>query len=356
MAEERPGATPPRPLRAVCCAPAASPEWRWLVDTAPDLPVAWTFVYKRPPGPVARRLRRPDPVLVETCWRAVRQARRLDADLLVSHEAEMTFWCAVFARLTGLRARHVAYSFNYPFRPRQPRRAAMRLALRSVAEFVVYSTMERSLYGAYFGVPEGRIRFAPWRMSRPHSDGTPPPVAGAYVAAVGEFGRDYRHFAEAAARLPETPFVVVARRRSFPAGLALPPNVRLVFDLAPGAAFDVLAQATVTALPLAGDRIAAGHITLVATMLLGAPVVATASSGIADYVRDGETELTYPALDAAALAERLRRLLEDAPLRRRLAEAGRRFAEAHCSEAEAERDYRRFVAREIERLSRSYLP
>ncbi len=55
----------------------------------------------------------------------------------------------------------------------------------------------------------------------------------------------------------------------------------------------------------------------------GLPVVVPATAGVAEVL---PAALTVPPEDAAALAAALRRLLDDAPLRRRLGEANRRAA------------------------------
>jgi hypothetical protein len=52
------------------------------------------------------------------------------------------------------------------------------------------------------------------------------------------------------------------------------------------------------------------------------PLVATAAAGARQYVTDGATGLLCPIDDAAALADCLRRVLDDAPLRRAIAAAG----------------------------------
>lgn len=56
-------------------------------------------------------------------------------------------------------------------------------------------------------------------------------------------------------------------------------------------------------------------------MAAGTPIVATRAGGIPEIVHDGETGLLVPARDSAALGEAVVRLLKDAALARRLAEA-----------------------------------
>ena len=54
------------------------------------------------------------------------------------------------------------------------------------------------------------------------------------------------------------------------------------------------------------------------------PVVATPVGGTPEVVSDGETGLLVPPRDPEALAQALRRVLEDPALARRFGEAGRR--------------------------------
>lgn len=65
---------------------------------------------------------------------------------------------------------------------------------------------------------------------------------------------------------------------------------------------------------------------LLEAMALGVPVAAAAAAGNLDLIKDGENGLLFPDADPAALAQVLNRLLADAPLRQKLAEAGRHTA------------------------------
>lgn len=78
-------------------------------------------------------------------------------------------------------------------------------------------------------------------------------------------------------------------------------------------------------------------------MSCGAACVVTASGGVAEYAVDGENALVVPPRDTAALAAALLRLVEDAPLRERLAARGLETAGRFTWERTAER-YRAFLA------------
>jgi glycosyltransferase involved in cell wall biosynthesis len=61
---------------------------------------------------------------------------------------------------------------------------------------------------------------------------------------------------------------------------------------------------------------------LVDAMAASKPTVATTAGGIPEVVVDGETGFLVPPRDPQALADRLVRLLKDAPMRARMGEAG----------------------------------
>lgn len=63
--------------------------------------------------------------------------------------------------------------------------------------------------------------------------------------------------------------------------------------------------------------------TWVEAMAAGLPVVASAVAGPRDYIRNEETGLLFPPGDTMAAAECLKRIMTDAPLRQRIAKAGR---------------------------------
>ncbi len=102
----------------------------------------------------------------------------------------------------------------------------------------------------------------------------------------------------------------------------------------------LLAGADIFALPSHFEGL---PMSVIEAMLCGLPVVATAIRGPREQVLDGETGLLVPPRAVDALAAALRRLVADAPLRRRLGDAGRERALALYDEA-------RVVSRTVELL------
>lgn len=121
------------------------------------------------------------------------------------------------------------------------------------------------------------------------------------------------------------------RLEALVAALDVGDRVELPGPLPRAALVDLIPHATAFAAPCVvgadGNRDGLPTV-LVEAMALGVPVVATPVTGIPELVADGETGLLVPERDPAALAAALRRLLEDAPLRARLAGAARARVES----------------------------
>jgi glycosyltransferase involved in cell wall biosynthesis len=90
-------------------------------------------------------------------------------------------------------------------------------------------------------------------------------------------------------------------------------------------ALDIVVHATVVPEPF-GLVVAEG-------MACGRAVIASAEGGAAEIVRDGEDALLHEPGNVQALADAIRRLVEDGALRQRLGRAGRRSAEVRFDRA-----------------------
>ena len=104
---------------------------------------------------------------------------------------------------------------------------------------------------------------------------------------------------------------------------------------------DLLAAADILACPSRHEPL--GNV-VIEGWAHGLPVVAAASDGPRELVRDGETGLLVPVEDAAALAAALASVIADGPLRARLTAAGRAAYEADFTEARVVARYLAFFA------------
>jgi len=171
-----------------------------------------------------------------------------------------------------------------------------------------------------------------------------PPSAAerGYVLSVGDDGgRDYPSLLEAAVRLDRE--VVIRTGQSLQLDAARHAPVRRIAErLTFPALRRLYADAAVVVVPLA-DRPHAGGVTAVLeAAAMGRAAVVSASAGVRDWCRDGETCLIVPCGDAAALHAAIRCLLDDPGLRDRLGRNARAFAER---EGSTEAFAKRFAAR-----------
>ena len=223
-----------------------------------------------------------------------------------------------------------SHSFNFTVLPGPLKRRIFSLALQRVERFAVFSQMERALYASAFKLDASKIDFIHWGVSPPEVE-REPIVSGNYVCSIGGNARDYQTLMDAARLMSNTKFVVVARPQNM-VGLDVPSNVTVRTNLPFSDAMNILGHSRLLALPLTGSEVPCGHVTIVAAMHLGKPIVVTESTGVTDYVENGVTGLTVKTGSASDLVCAVQSLLKDESLLDPLANSGQRFAATHCSE------------------------
>jgi len=298
------------------------PAWQWISHHLPEF--EWVFVRAPAPGGgVLSKLAR-----LRCAFQAARAAR--SADLVVSLGPGLGSALEIARRIIGVTTQHCSYYLNFDHMPYGLTRKRQALPYRMIDRFVVSSTMERSLYSAHFGIDPERIDVILWSVN--------PPVAtdrrlveGDYICAVGGNARDYAMLVRIARSRPHMQFVIVARPANLE-GLDIPPNVTSFCNIPFSDTMAIVRDARAMALPLIATDTPCGHVTIVAAFYLGTPVAATDSTGITDYIHDGENGLIAESGSDEALRNALDRLWNDPALANRIGEAGRAFASAHCAE------------------------
>ena len=309
--------------RIVALHEITDPAWRWISHHMPEYD--WQFVFAPPAtGGVLNRVKRQMAGL-----RAAQLAS--SADLAISFGAGLASVLEFGRRVRAVKTPHCCYFLNYDRLPHGFTRTRQARAYKSVDRFVVSSTMEHLLYTEHFNLDPKRFDVILWGVNPPEVSNERL-VDGDYVCAVGGNARDYSMLMDVARARRHIPFVVVARPANLE-GLDVPANVRTLTNIPFPDAMAVIRDARVMALPLKTTETPCGHVTIVGAFYLGTPVAVTASTGIEDYVTDGETGLVTPTGSADAMASAIDRLWLDPVLAARLGAAGQVFAKSHCTEA-----------------------
>jgi glycosyltransferase involved in cell wall biosynthesis len=159
------------------------------------------------------------------------------------------------------------------------------------------------------------------------------PATQPYVLSVGnDYSRDFETLAAATRRCAAMPgfdhrFIVLSTRAISGAGSALEVRRDKVSYVDLRALY---AGASVVVLPL-HDMVHAGGInTLLEAMSMACPLVVSASRGIADYVRPGETAVSVGVADPDALTAAIVRLTRDRAEASRMGRNARRFVLDTC--------------------------
>ncbi len=123
------------------------------------------------------------------------------------------------------------------------------------------------------------------------------------------------------------------------------PQIEILKTRPPEEALQVISQAMVLVLPSRCEGM--GRV-LIEAMAAGIPVIGSDVGGIPSMVHDGENGFLFPSGDAEALRVQLRKLLEDASLRRRMGDSGYRRAHAELNEQRYVDGFTRMIRATIE--------
>ncbi|MBJ6123113.1 glycosyltransferase [Sphingomonas mollis] len=317
-----------------------APGWRWLADRIDA--VDWHFhdIPQQRTGSRGEKLAR-----LARSLKAVFAARH--SDLILSFGPGNAAAIELARRILRVSVPHANYFFNYTPLPPPAQSASRGKLLADIGLLVVSAESERTQYAQHFGLNPAILETVLWGVGMPVVDTAYTVPAGPYVCSIGGNNRDYPMLLAAAALLPDTRFLIVARPVNM-VGLTVPANVEVRTNIPFEAAMAVIAGAEAIILPMADRAVAAGHVTIVNAFLLETPVIATEAPGIADYVINGQTGILTVEHDAKAMADAITALLNDPARRKAIAATARTFALERCSE----QNYIDHLPKVVERLRR----
>jgi glycosyltransferase involved in cell wall biosynthesis len=257
---------------------------------------------------------------------AARVLHRYDA--VLSDGEHVGVPLAVLMRLLRISTPHVMIGHHITTAAKRPLIRALRSEAQ-VRRILVHSSRQMELAVRELGMPADRMALVPYCADT--SFWSPRPVAEErLIVAAGQEHRDYATLAVACQGLTAQVHIALGSLHS-PAAhqrrlSSWPDNVRVGFA-DHRTLRDLYARARVVAVPLVNTDFQAGVTTLLEAMAMGKAVVVTATAGQCDIVVDGETGITVPPGDAAALRAALERLLDSPAERERLGMAARRAVE-----------------------------
>lgn len=276
-----------------------------------------------------RRLRLRHPLTaLWMAWRGLRLARGLD--VVVTDSEHVGLPLGILLRLTRSSCRQVLVVHRVST---SLKRLLVRAAGDGVSRYVFhFAHCDGVLAG--LGVPAGRRTLVPYMVDTRFWTPATATAAPRRLCAAGLERRDYPTLVEAVRGLDVEVEIAAAspwsRSRDGLAGAALPPNVRLR-RCSHRELRDLYAASLATVVPLVENDMQAGITTIVESLAMGRPVVATRTTGQRGTVVEGVTGLEVEPGDVAALRRAIRRLLDHPENARRMGEEGRRRMVASMS-------------------------
>jgi glycosyltransferase involved in cell wall biosynthesis len=255
------------------------------------------------------------PVLI--ALRLVWRRRRYQAVLTTGNRVSLYY--AVACRLLRLQQRQVIAQLYLNQRPGPLNWLHDRLmhwALGGAFGVIINARAEEPILAERFGVPPSRVRFVDYHTTveepqRLATDG--------YMFAGGRNFRDYDVLLRAMEGF-DAELVVVCGEDQL-RDVEVPRNARILREIPWDEYMDLLRNAGVVVIPLSSEVVPAGQVSLLEAMAYGKPVVVTRQIGTADYVREGIDGFMCELANPEDLRSKLKLLLDDPDLRRRVGNA-----------------------------------
>lgn len=199
-----------------------------------------------------------------------------------------------------------------------------KMALLGVDKVICYSSKEADYYNRLFGSKNEKFQFVPFGVNVERLKEMNSKSAGEkkYLFSAGSSNRDYQTFFEAVEDLQAT--AVVFAKKFNVAGLQIPDNVEVEYDVYGDRYYEKLLGANLVVIPLDDPELSSGQMVLLESMALGKTVVVTDVWGVNDYVEDGKDAILVKHGDSHSMQERIKELLSNGKKIQQLGEQAKR--------------------------------
>ena len=239
--------------------------------------------------------------------------------VVIGSDVEALLFALVRMMPFAARPRIVFLSFIFTQRSRpfvnRARLLYYRFIMRQVSCAICHSPLEIDRYRSLFNGCGTEFVFVPWggyvpRMDEVQAQTGEPEHGIPRLVSAGRSGRDYPTLA-AAAREAGCPLTIICNERAALGGVAPSATVDVLADCFGMDYLAQLIQAAVVIVPLRVEDISAGQMVIIQAMALARPLIVTQTPTIGIYLQDGVNAILVPRGNVAAMAEAIRRLIDD---------------------------------------------
>lgn len=257
-------------------------------------------------------------------------------DLIVSSEYFIGFGINLRLRLAGAKTPHILWGLNQSRRAfdTQGTKRFVSWVFNRSTRIVVHSRHESLLFASLHDIAEDKFRFVHWGFDLPqvrpgkYAD----PQRGPYVCLIGRNNRDIATFCAGLEGTGIRGIVITSRLPDDERDeLSRFTHIEVHQDLAMNDCLDCMRSALANVVLVNDNTRGAGHITMVAAMLMGKPQIISIAPVVEDYYCNGETALGVKVGSVHEFRAAVLRLRANPGLARDLAAAGRQFGLENCT-------------------------
>ncbi len=252
--------------------------------------------------------------------------RRKDFDVVIAYQGVAGLFYSFFRQLfLNQQPELILMGFFYKKRHNKfyasLRYYFTRAALAGVDKVVCLSTIEADHYNEYFKCQQKKFFCVPLSVNveRYEKFRNGAFESKNYILTAGSSNRDYKTFFEAIAGIDRK--VVVFAKKYNVAGLKIPENVEMIYDVYGDAFLTYIKEASFVVVPLEDADVSSGILVLLESMALGKAVVISDAWCVSDYVEDGKTAVISKIRDAGDLRKKIESLLDNQDEAERLGRA-----------------------------------